>query len=205
MAHDMFVNWQDDPVADGLRKPGKKAVEHVIRSFFGKAAIEIEWKRDRWWVRLSGKWSDPLYSVVPRTKEFDAAARESMGAERWIEVWPSRERLDVHHAPRRSIHRGLCSGAGACLRPRLGREDRGGVMPFVAHGITLVEQGHGTDDHPADWNVFATEDGRFTVHVHLGQGKPNGWYITGITPRGANVWAGSLDRACQLIKQGRVR
>ena len=82
MANDHFVNWKDG------KKPTKKAVERVIRQFFDSVATKIEWKTDRFFVDLIGKYSPPLEGLPGY---FPAAKGEG----RYIEVWLGPDSLDV--------------------------------------------------------------------------------------------------------------
>lgn len=87
MASDRFVNWK------GGKKPTREEVKWVVEDFLGEVAKEVTWSRDRFFVTLVGKHSDPLKRVVdsPLTRLEPEPGWEG----RHLEVVLSKCNLDV--------------------------------------------------------------------------------------------------------------
>lgn len=87
MASDRFVNWKPG------KKPTRQEVQLVLEDFFVGAATEIRWDKDRFFVTLVGKHSNPLKRVSdsPLVKMEPEPGWEG----RHLEVWLGSKSLDV--------------------------------------------------------------------------------------------------------------
>lgn len=88
MALDRFVYWKKNK-----DKPTKDQVEQVIRDYLGEVMTSLKWEGDRFFVCLVGKTTAPLKSVA--TEDMRRIVTSNDGEERYIEVWPSDDCLDV--------------------------------------------------------------------------------------------------------------
>jgi hypothetical protein len=92
MASDVFVRWKT------TKRPTREEAEKVIQDFLGEVATEIEWKKDRFFVTLIGKWSHPLVRVVePAMQDVikNMYPKEEGWEGRYLEVWLGDDSLDV--------------------------------------------------------------------------------------------------------------
>jgi len=92
MASDVFVRWKT------TKRPTRDEAEKVIQDFLGEVATEIEWKIDRFFVTLVGKWSHPLVRVVqPAMQDVlkNMYPKEDGWEGRYLEVWLGDDSLDV--------------------------------------------------------------------------------------------------------------
>lgn len=81
MAADWFIYFD----GDDAKAPTKDEIGSLLRNFFGEAATEIKWDRDRWYVILHGHCTFPFAEVAPDVPNPFGDGDEKR--ERWIEVW----------------------------------------------------------------------------------------------------------------------
>jgi len=86
MAYDRYVRW-------GGKKPTRQEAQLVLEDFFAETATEIRWVKDRFFVTLVGKHSNPLQRVAvsPLVKLEPEPGWEG----RHLEVWLGDDSLDV--------------------------------------------------------------------------------------------------------------
>lgn len=87
MSQDRIVRWKN-----GI-KPKRKELKRVIENFFGPVAVGIEWRSERFFVRLLGESTSPTKDV-PILGAIEWAKFDPK-EDRYIEVWPSRYCLYV--------------------------------------------------------------------------------------------------------------
>lgn len=108
MALDLFVRWKD-------RKPTKDQAENVIRNFMGGAELTLEWKSDRFFVRVPGSNSVPYKGLG---NKFEAAMIERYKPPhdgRCIEVWLGDDSLDVMTREADEFTNALAQGLAECF------------------------------------------------------------------------------------------
>jgi hypothetical protein len=76
MANDRFIYFEEDD------KPTDEEVEKVVRNYFGVGTATISWDKERWFVTLPGKTTDPFEGISEKP------TNPHTGGERWIEIVP---------------------------------------------------------------------------------------------------------------------
>jgi hypothetical protein len=94
MARDRFVRWPDG------KRPQNDVIQKALEDYV-RGLAEVEWVKDRWYVTLPGAPSWSFQRVGPAEAYQRAGwlelAKESNGSprNRWIEVWPGDDCIDV--------------------------------------------------------------------------------------------------------------
>lgn len=87
MACDRFVYWKKE------RRPKREELRLMLEDFFAGLTTSIVWEKDRFFINILGAPSSP-FKRFPGVPEHVAKGDPDI-TERWIEVWPSNDCLDV--------------------------------------------------------------------------------------------------------------
>jgi hypothetical protein len=143
MALDRFVYWKTK------RRPTRDEIGTVVEDFFKGFGAEIEWRTDRYFIKLPGEITHPFDRIVGARKH----PAELTDAERWIEVWPDPDDacIDVMTRQQDEVTNVLAEGL-AQLFARFwdGRRDIDFLGPEATKAMRILVEGlkyHEHDGH----------------------------------------------------------